>query len=135
MKFVSCNDLHISERNPVSRTDNYQEAIFAKLDQVKKLAVAVKARAVLIAGDIFHEKTRVPYSLTCRFLNWCTSIRVLGIDVVAIPGNHDLKNDRYDSLSGHPLGLLFKTGIIRDVSYRCINYTTKLGNPDRGRRQ
>jgi len=52
MKFVSCNDLHISERNPVSRTDNYQEAIFAKLDQVKKLAVAVKARAVLIAGDI-----------------------------------------------------------------------------------
>jgi len=60
--------------------------------------------------------------------NWCTSIRVLGIDVVAIPGNHDLKNDRYDSLSGQPLGLLFKTGIIRDVSYRCINYTTKLGN-------
>lgn len=117
MKFVFIKDIHLSHRGPVSRIDDWTEAIFAKLTQVAAVAVKVQARAVLIGGDIFHHKTRIAYGVVFRFMDWCWKLKHYhGIDVVAIPGNHDLVFDRLDSVPTQPIGLLFRSGLVIDAT-------------------
>jgi predicted phosphodiesterase len=119
-KFILTNDPHLSHKNPVSRIDNYHDAIFGKLEQILSLAIKVKASAILIAGDIFNEKTRVPLSLVFEVWSWCIRAKREGIRTIAIPGNHDLYQDRYDSLPGQALGLLFLGGAMEDASFKII---------------
>jgi DNA repair exonuclease SbcCD nuclease subunit len=120
-KYILTNDLHLSLRNPSSRIDNYHEAIFGKLDQIYRLAVKIQASAILLAGDIFNEKTRVPISLVFEVWRWCIKVKQAGIRILSIPGNHDLQNDRYDSLSGQALGLLYLGGAMEDVSFKIVD--------------
>lgn len=123
MKFVCLNDVHLSHRGPQSRTDDWQEAIFGKLEQVSKVAVKVKAKAVCIAGDVFHHKSRIAYGTVLRLMMWAFALRRLGIDVLTIPGNHDEVHNRLDSIDSQPLGLLFASGAFTDVSYKPVIYT------------
>ena len=117
MKFVLCNDIHLSHRGPQSRLDDWQETIFGKLEQVAKVAVKVKARAVCIAGDVFHQKSRIAYGTVLRLMRWAFELRRQGIEVLFIPGNHDLVHERVDSLDSQPLGLLKWSGAFTDVSF------------------
>jgi len=121
-KFVVANDIHLSARSPISRTDDYTAAILGKLDQLLLLAIKTKASAILLAGDIFHHKewSRVPTYLIYQLLLWCKQVQEAGIRVIAIPGNHDLQNDRYESIPSQPIGLLFGFGAIEDASFRSI---------------
>lgn len=121
MKFVIANDIHLSLKAPSSRTDDYTNTILGKMNQLLTLAIKTKAVAILLAGDIFNEKTRVPTLLIYHLLRWCNQVKEAGIRIIAIPGNHDLSNDRYDSLPGQPLGLLFEFGIMEDCSFRTIS--------------
>lgn len=120
-KFILTNDLHISRKNPSSRLDDFHAAMFSKLGQILNLALAVKANAILIAGDIFNEKTGVPFSLIFELWMWCLKVQRAGIRIISIPGNHDLRFDRYDSLPNQPLGLLYIGGAMEDVSFRILD--------------
>lgn len=111
-----CNDLHLTDTNPVSRTDCYIDELFGLLDQIAKLAVAQRARAVLIAGDIFHHKAKVSIATLIRLVDWCSRLQEADIVVVTIPGNHDLLHNRYESLPNQPLGLLYAIGAMLNVS-------------------
>lgn len=122
MKFVCLNDVHLSHRGPQSRTDDWQEAIFAKLEQVSRVAVKVQAKAVCIAGDLFHHKSRIAYGTVLRLMMWAFALRKLGIDVLTIPGNHDEVHNRLDSVDSQPIGLLFASGAFTDVSYKRVVY-------------
>lgn len=119
--FVLLNDVHLY-RGPASRTDDYESAIFGKLEQVSKLATKIRADAVSVAGDFFHLKQRVPYSTTIRLMEWAYALRAAGTQVLGIAGNHDLQHDRIESLSAQPLGLLFRSGAITDVAYAAIEF-------------
>jgi hypothetical protein len=119
-RFIAINDLHVSHRNPVSRIDDYNQAVFSKLHQIFLLAVKTKAVAILVAGDLFNEKTGTqPYVIT-QLAMWCKQVRDAGIRIIATPGNHDLRHDRYDSLVTQPLGLLFAIGFLEDCSFSSI---------------
>lgn len=111
-KFLLLNDIHLADRSPASRTDDWTETLFGKLDQVSRLAHAQKVDGVLIAGDFFHRR-QVSFSLLHRLMRWCKSFpfRVYGI-----PGNHDLQHDRYESLDQQALGILFSSGAVINVS-------------------
>ncbi len=117
MKFVCLNDVHLSHRGPQSRLDDWQEAIFGKLDQVSKVAKKVGARAVCIAGDVFHHKSRIAYATVLRLMVWAFDLKAAGIDVLVIPGNHDEVHNRLDSIETQPIGLLFASGAFIDVSF------------------
>lgn len=123
MKFVTAADWHLSHAGPASRTDDWQEAIFAKLDQVAGAARKLKARAILMPGDVFHEKSRIPYVLICRLVAWCYALKKDGIIVVVDPGNHDEVNHRYESIPSQPLGVLFACGAMIDCAFRVIKFT------------
>lgn len=105
-------------KGPASRTDDFEQALFNKLEQVTALALKVGAAAVCIAGDLFHHKTRVPYATISKLLMWARRLQAAGIPVLVIAGNHDLQHDRLDSLPTQPLGVLLAAGAMIDVSYR-----------------
>lgn len=118
-RFVLLNDVHLY-RGPATRLDNYEDTVFGKLAQVATLAEKVEAKAVLIAGDIFHEKKRVGFGTIHRLMEWGYALQARGIRVLAIPGNHDESHDRIESIRSQALGVVFTSNAITDVSYRPV---------------
>ena len=108
MKILVFNDLHLASAAPESRIDeDFPEELFELLDQIARLALHLQVRAIAIAGDIFHVRSRCGNEMLARLGAWCLRLRSAGIRVVAIPGNHDLKHDRYETLGQQVLGLFF----------------------------
>lgn len=120
--FVTCNDLHLNSTNPVSRTDSYIDELFDLLGQLAQLAVAQRAAAILIAGDIFHHKAKISIPTLVRLVQWCRQLKTYGVDVLSIPGNHDLQNNRYQSLPTQPLGLLYALDAMVNVHEGARSY-------------
>lgn len=115
MKIVAFADPHVCHKNPASRTDNYEEAAFAKLEQIGGLARSVNASAVVCSGDFFHLKTGTPHHIVIRLLAWARRLHEEGILVIGIAGNHDLVANRLASLDHQPLGVLFASGYVQDA--------------------
>lgn len=126
MIFLAATDLHLSSKPPASRIDaDYPAETFELLDQLAQAARAVKARAILFPGDVFHDTThlRMDWVTLARFMGWCEALHAAQIDVVATVGNHDLRFNRYDSLPNTPLGLLFEAGYLRNCSDTYVSYS------------
>lgn len=100
-------DIHLADRPPSIRTDTYTEDILAKLDEAVLAADMRDCQAIVLAGDVFHIKTptRNSHSLVQKTAD---VLRKANIPVWIVPGNHDLSNDRLDSLQRQPLGSLAK---------------------------
>jgi DNA repair exonuclease SbcCD nuclease subunit len=118
VKFIACNDIHLASRPPASRTDNYHEELFDLLDQMALLAKKVEAKALLIAGDVFHHKAKIGIPVLIRLVEWSRDLRQAGIRVLTIPGNHDLLHNRYETLDEQALGLIYSVGAMENVSCR-----------------
>ena len=110
MKFLVCSDIHFSDVNPVSRIDNYLEALLAKMGQIRAAAEKLRIEALIISGDVFHVKapSRVSHSLTQIVMD---CFQKFSCPILCLPGNHDLSDNRLDSLPRQPLGTLFKAGV------------------------
>lgn len=119
-RLILTNDIHMAFKGPVTRLDDWPEALFAKLEQVGTLARKLGAGAVLIAGDFFHMKSRSSFAIIYRLMDWCYALKRDGILVIGVPGNHDEVHERLDSVSTQPLGLLFKSGAVIDASYDTV---------------
>lgn len=111
VNIVSAADFHFCDRPPASRLDNYAEALFSKLDQIITLCVKVKAKALLIPGDLFHVKTASKNShwLVQRLISCFTKLKDNNCQVIAIAGNHDLSYSNLDTLEKQPFGTLVIT--------------------------
>jgi len=107
-RFITRSDCHLSDRPPVSRIDDYKEAILNKLDQIYKLAVDHECDAILDAGDFYHVKapTKNSHELTGDVALLHNQYKV---PVYAIIGNHDVMYSNVDTIDKQPLGVLFKT--------------------------
>ena len=105
-------DVHLSDRAPASRTDDWADTVFDKLGQVRDLARGVKADAILDGGDFFHVKApgRNSHALVNR-----TAEHHVGYPcpVYCTPGNHDSVYGDYAFLPQQPLGVLFSTGVYK----------------------
>lgn len=117
MKFIAASDLHMADKAPASRIDaDFPEELFELLEQLLQAAIAVKAKAIAFPGDITHVRSRMGWATTTRLVSWCFRCKAAGIDVLAIPGNHDLLLNRYDTLPDTSLGLMFQIGAMINVS-------------------
>lgn len=104
-------DIHLADNPPSLRTDTYSEDILGKLQFAVEEASRRGADALVSSGDVFHLKTatRNSHRLVQRTGE---VLRSTGLPVFIVPGNHDLSNDRLDSLRRQPLGTLAKmTGV------------------------
>ncbi|MBQ73259.1 MAG: hypothetical protein CMJ67_10185 [Planctomycetaceae bacterium] len=105
-------DVHLSDRAPSSRTDDWADAVFDKLGQVRDLAREVNAAAIIDGGDYFHIKSpgRNSHALVNRTAEHHSTYPC---PVYCTPGNHDAVYGDYSFLPQQPLGVLFSTGVFK----------------------
>ena len=113
MRTLVVGDIHLCDRPPSIRTDDYLEHILDKLAYTVEVAEQQDVMAVVWAGDVFHIKTpgRNSHYMVQRVIDIGQDYLDAGIGWYVVPGNHDLSHDRLD-WSHQPLGLLFKSGAI-----------------------
>lgn len=112
MNLVWRTDVHLSDRAPSSRTDDWADAVFDKLGQVRDLAREVNAAAIIDGGDFFHIKSpgRNSHALVNRTAEHHSTYPC---PVYCTPGNHDAVYGDYSFLPQQPLGVLFSTGVFK----------------------
>jgi len=112
IKLLWRTDVHLSDRAPVSRTDDWAETVFGKLDQVRRVAEKVGASAILDGGDFFHIKSpgRNSHALVHRTAQHHADYPC---PVYCTPGNHDCVYGDYSFLPQQPLGVLYASGVFR----------------------
>lgn len=106
------SDLHLSDRPPSSCTDSYGPDMLNLVRDSMELARARKAIAIVWAGDVFHLKapSRTSHKLV---LEVAEIIGEAPCPVLIAPGNHDMQNDRIESVTiTQPLGGLFHAGAL-----------------------
>jgi exonuclease SbcC len=105
-------DVHLSDRSPQSRVDDWTETLLGKLRQVGEIAREVDAAAVLDGGDFFHVKS--PTRNSHRLVNQAAEAhKDYTCPVYGDIGNHDVKYGDYAYLGEQPLGVLFESGVFR----------------------
>lgn len=103
-------DVHLADKGPSSRRDDWVETVFDKLSQVRDIATEVMADAILDGGDFFHVKspTRNSHHLVQRTVSHHSTYPC---PVYCTPGNHDSVYGDYQFLPQQPLGVLFASGV------------------------
>lgn len=105
-------DVHLSDQNPQSRTDDWAETVLGKLKQVGDIAKVLDAQAVLDGGDFFHIKS--PRRNSHELIQRVARIhQEYPCPVYGCVGNHDLKYGDMRFLPESPLGVLFETGVFK----------------------
>lgn len=114
-KFLTVGDVHIADKPPGARVDDYLQTVLGKLEMVRLAAEKLSTAAVLFTGDIFHldKAVRNSHNLVRSLID---KLREFPCPCLCAPGNHDLKNDRLDSLPKQPLGVLFSSGAMRQLT-------------------
>lgn len=133
---IFVGDLHLKCKSPISRRDDYPAVILSKLESLINIAKSFNCDKIMLLGDVFDSHiTTLPY--LAKVINTFRKISDAGIDVYTIVGNHDIKNNRMDSLDSSALGILISTGylklatrnlIIDDTSFNCFHYPEELTN-------
>lgn len=109
MKFAYIADPHVDITTPVSRTDDYFEAIMAKLEYVFAHAEKQGCSAVLCGGDLFHKAVQ-PGTVMLRMIQLLTKYSV---PLVTTVGQHDTNGHNIDDYPIKSLGLLEAAGLLR----------------------
>jgi exonuclease SbcD len=106
-RYLCVNDIHARKRPPSSCTDSYWPDLLDLLDQCVEVARSREVSAMVLAGDIFDHKapSRTDHAVVRGLkerLIWPAPCPVL-----AVVGNHDMQNDRIESVTEtQPLGVL-----------------------------
>lgn len=119
MKIIVCGDLHFRGDNPRSRTDNFMEALQAKMFEVADIARENDASNVIIPGDVFNSPN-VSWSVVAHLGALMQSMeRFNRLRFLVINGNHDIFGGFKGGISRTPLGLLSRLGIVYDLEEPC----------------
>lgn len=108
---IYISDLHLSDKQPISRMDSVFDAGISKLEYVLKRAKELNT-FVVCGGDFFHEP-RVSY----RVLNSVMDvIKKYGVTIYTVFGNHDIigVNDTDESAA---IFTLLKSGLIQKLDF------------------
>lgn len=113
-RFITFADVHASAVNPESRVGDYTGDIMAKLDQIGQVGRKVQADFYILAGDLFNLKypMRNPHSLNTTLAK---VFKEYGAPIYATEGNHDLRNDSYETFHEQPLSVLYESGVLEQA--------------------
>lgn len=126
VNLVWFTDPHFSEIPPGRRGDDYKAALFDKLNFVRDLTEKLHGVGVC-GGDVFHEKKpKHPANSLSLIIGLLRAFRSFPTECVyGSVGNHDLTNDRMDSLPSQPLGLLMAAGCYHDLNKEPVIFTNQ----------
>lgn len=113
-EILCVGDIHVSDVPPVNCTESYTDDIIDILKRIAEIAEDREADAVIWAGDIFDKKSpkKNSHGLVLKMIEVVKYYKTCGVELFVVPGNHDLVNDRYESLhTSQPLGVLIAAGL------------------------
>lgn len=118
--FITAGDIHISDHNPRSRKDNFRETILGKIEQMRVACSKLSADGMLLVGDLFNLKNPVrnSHSLVRELIQLFGKFKC---PVYMIPGNHDLSGNNLYSLPNQPLGVIFASGAVKNLTHKTIS--------------
>jgi len=116
IKFISFTDIHISDVNPQSRNGSYRDDILNKLDQIRVVGEKLKVDFFLCAGDLYNLKApmRNSHALNKMLIDLFKSYPA---PIFATEGNHDLRNDSYESFGEQPLSVIYSSGAFKQLRH------------------
>ena len=100
---IFCADLHLRDKRPVGRNDDWRSTMIEKLIWIRQLQEEFGGCEVFAAGDIFDHWKASPDLLTI-------AEKFLPSPFVAIPGQHDLPLHSFDQFSKSALYHLYANG-------------------------
>jgi DNA repair exonuclease SbcCD nuclease subunit len=111
IKILFIGDIHIDDKNPSSRCDNYYEAIYKKIFECFEIASIKKPDIIVLLGDLFNRMEMV-----AKYRNKLINLFINNnqIPIYVVLGNHDIKSS-ISNLPNSVLGTLIEAGIIRYV--------------------
>jgi DNA repair exonuclease SbcCD nuclease subunit len=126
VNFIWFTDPHFSAIPPGRRGDDYQAALFEKLNFVRDLTERLHGVGIC-GGDVFHEKKpKHPANSFGLIVGLLHAFRSFPTECVyGSVGNHDLTNDRMDSLASQPLGLLIAAQVYHDLNKEPVLFTNQ----------
>lgn len=105
MKVTDVGDVHQGDRPPSARTETYTEDINNKLQWIVDFSNDKKVDAIIFNGDIFHIK-RADRNSHALVQGVADILGRSNAPVLIVPGNHDLAEDRLESIASQPIGTL-----------------------------
>jgi DNA repair exonuclease SbcCD nuclease subunit len=116
---ITAGDIHIGDINPRSRIDDFKETILGKIEQLRVACNKLKADALIIPGDLFNLKN--PNKNTHGLVRELIEIfKKFKCPIYMIPGNHDLTGNSLESLRDQPLGVLFASGSVTNLTHEML---------------
>ena len=99
MKLLLCGDFHLTDKTPTCRIDNYEEAMWGKLNFIQETAVEYQTKAIIQPGDL-TDNPFLSYSFYKKLYN------EICFPIYTVMGQHDL---RYRTKGNTPLDALNET--------------------------
>jgi len=115
-QLVHITDLHIANRPPVNRVDDYNSSIFAKLKWVCEYCQKCNVKRLVITGDLSHSH-KLDDALTNRFVSLILKYE---LEVIYIYGNHDLEGRNKNFTEMTNFGLLEKYPWFKCVTHKPV---------------
>lgn len=132
--FLFRTDVHAADRSPDSWKGDYPAEIWSNLEQIGRLAQDHQVTAVLDGGDFFHVKapTRNSHGLVAKVARVHAAYPC---PVWSIEGNHDMAYNQLETIERQPLGVLYDSGVFRNLREEVFGTVRVVGVPfvpDRG---
>lgn len=107
-RLLQINDVHLSDRPPASRNDGYTDQILTKLEWAVQFGIGAGVDAIAFTGDLFHlpAPSKVSHGLVLRTIKVLRQAVDSHVDLLYVPGNHDLSYGSTESLDRQPLAVV-----------------------------
>lgn len=129
VNLVYMTDVHLAAVPPGRRRDAYADTVLGKMAHCAELAKVVKG-VCINGGDLFHIKNPQSPSNALSLINNVVAMLhdfPLGKLFGAI-GNHDIKEDRIETLSRQPLGNLIAAKVYEDLTDNPVIFNSADGS-------
>lgn len=127
IRFLTSSDEHLADLPPGFRKDDYRASILDKIAWQGGLAGRSLCDAIIRGGDFFHVKAA--NKTTHTTMQMVASLhKEFTCPTFALAGNHDMTNNDLSSVyRSQPLGVLFRTGVFRELNEQTfVNGTLKV---------
>ena len=115
IKIASASDIHIREKKPRNRIDNFLRTQYRKYGQMFKIANKENVSFFGFAGDVF-DTPHISYEFVAKYIENTKLNKGEDCVVGSVFGQHDLRYHTLSQLSNTPLNVLLKgiDGVLLD---------------------
>lgn len=113
-------DLHLNSITPKSRIDNFPDTAIMKLNSLLDICINKNYRHIVFLGDFSHTPNQPIWFLN-RLIDIFQKFQDNNIKCYSIYGNHDLVRNDLENADKSALGLMFKTGLIKELRTELFN--------------